>query len=316
MGTFSQWAKSRKTAPLAWVCGDQPALVREVVSVYRSACPADRQLMVTAGQVPDRDVWDLVLSDSPARLLLVRAADKLSDLEPMAGLAAAASATGLRVVFVSADADFAQVEADGKKVLAPHLAALKASRHGQLVRCCAPTKPEDQVALAASWWPGADTGHAGLVLRLCDGDLTRAREACDKAVRAGLAPERRYAELVCVPEPGAGFADPLIAGDKAAALAAAYRAGADETGAGIGLLASRLSVLSEIHDAQMAGATPAQLPGLLRHIDRFLLYMLARHAGSYDSARAARRREVLAMAEHYWRGGHAEGAAAAVIALW
>ena len=249
----------RKTAPVAWVCGDQPALVREVTSAYRATCPADRQVTGTAGEDPDRDVWDLALADSPARLLVVRAADRLRDLEPMAHLAAAASGTGLRVVFVSGAGDFAR--ADGSKALAPHLAVLQASRHGQLVRCCAPAKDEDLAALVASWWPGADARHAALVLRLCGGDLTRAREACDKAARAGLAPGERYARLVCVTEPGAAFADPLIAGDKAAALAAAYRASPDETAAGIGLLASRLRVLAEFHDVQQAGATPAQLAG-------------------------------------------------------
>jgi hypothetical protein len=316
MGTFSQWSKTRKVAPLAWVCGDEPALVREVVSVYRATCPGDRQLTVTAGEVPDRDVWDAALSDSPTRLLVIRHADKLGDLAPMAALAAGASATGLRVVFVSEAGDFAKVDAGGKKVLAPHLEALKDSKHGQLVRCCAPTRAEDRAALVASWWPGADTGHAVLVLRLCGGDLTLAREACDKATRAGLAPEAKHAGLVCMPEPGAGFADPLIAGDKAAAMAAAYQATPDETGAGIGLLAARLPVLAEIHDAQQGGATPGQLPSVLRHIDRFLLHLLARYAGPYDKARVAREREVLAMAEHYWRGGATEGVAVTVVALW
>lgn len=316
MGTYVQWAKARRTLPLAWVCGDQPALAREVTAAYRASCPADCQYVLTAGDGPDRDVWDVVLTDplpTFPRLLTVRAAERLRDLAPMAALAAAASADGPRTVFVSAEADFARVPQGDKKVLAPHLAILQASRHGQLVRCCAPARAEDQLALVASWWPGAGPGLARMVLRACGGDLTLAWQACDKAGRAGLAAESRYAGVVCEAEPGASFADPLVAGNKAAAIAAAHKAGPEETGAGIGLLAAWLRVLAAIREARPPGGGPlVRVEG----VDRFLLHKLGPFAGPYDSARVARCREVLAMAEHFWRSGAREGVAAAVVALW
>jgi hypothetical protein len=99
-------------------------------------------------------------------------------------------------------------------------------------------------------------------------------------------------------------------------MAAAQLAGPAETGAGIGLLVSRLSMLAAINYAQRQGAALADLPRQVPWIDRWLLSQLAPHAASYDHARVRRRRELLAMAEHFWRGGAADGVAEAVISLW
>ena len=135
-------------------------------------------------------------------------------------------------MFVSDAADFARTEADGKKVLAPHLAAIQGVQ----------ARPADPLLRAVQVrGPGGAGGHLvarrghrprAQVLRLCGGDLTLAAEACDKARRAGLAPTDRHAALVCEAEPGAGFADPLVAGDKAAAMAAASGPGRPRPGPG------------------------------------------------------------------------------------
>jgi hypothetical protein len=318
MGTFLQWSKTRKTSQLAWVCGDQPALVQAVLDTYRAGFSAAQTWALWADDEEPRDIWDelLTLPFNP-RLIIVHRAGRLgASLGRMSDLAIAAPG-GATSVFVSDQADFARTGADdGKKVLAPHLAAIQGSKNGQLVRCCAPSRYEDKMALVASWWPGAGTNHARTVLRLCSGNLTLAAEACDKARRAGLAPTGKHAALVCEPEDGAAFADALVAGDKAAAVAAAQRAGPGETGAGIGLLASRLAMLAAIGDALCHGATPADLPYKVRGIDRWLLSRLAPHAAPYDAARVRRCRELLASAEHSWRSGAVEGVAVSLVANW
>lgn len=314
MATFKQWDRARKTSPLAWVCGDQPALVRIVLNEYRAEFSAAETWALWADDEEPRDIWDelLTVQGLNSRLIIVHRAERLgASLGKMAELASGASSDGF-TVFVSDQADFARTGDDGTKALAPHLAVIQAAKGGQLIRCCAPSRYEDQLALVATWWPGAGTNHARTVLRLCDGDLTLAAEACDKARRAGLAPTDKHAALACADGSGTAFADLLVAGDKGAAMAAARRAGPGETGAGIGLLASRVTMLAAIHDAPRQAGPLYRVEG----VDRFLLHRLAPHAAPYDAARVRRCRELLAMAEHSWRLGAAPGVAEAICALW
>lgn len=301
---------------IAWVCGPEPALVRQVVEAYRAGYPADGIWALSAAEETSRDVRDELMSEPglSARLIIVHSAEKLADAVLMTMLAEGGPEGGC-VLFVSAEDDFTRIESDGKKVLAPHLAVLQAHRHGQLIRCCAPGRREDQVAMVASWWPGAGLNLGHEVLTLCGGSLTRAWEACDKAVRAHLPPVARSVQMVCLPEPGDSFADALIAGNKAGALAAARAARRTEVGAGLGLLASRLSMLAAIADALRTGAEVSDLPGRTR-IDRYLLHLLTPHAAAYGADRVARCREVLAMAESAWRAGADTGVAEIVISLW
>lgn len=315
MGTFTQWNKSRKITQLAWVCGNQPALVREVLAAYRDGRKVADMWSLFADDEEPKDIWDELASPPyNPRLQIVHQAEylgaSLSQLPDLVQLVPA----GAHVVFVSGEEDFARVPGDdGKRVLVPHLAALQASKFGQLIRCCAPAKAEDQVALVATWWPGADAAHARIVLNLCGGDLTAAWEACDKAVRAQLAPADRNARFVCAADPGTRFADALVAGNKAVAMAAARVAGPGDVGAGIGLLASRLTALAAIHAARRLNTGPLyQVPG----VDRFVLHLLTPYAASYDNARVSRCRELLATAEHFCRAGAAAGVAEAIVALW
>lgn len=314
MATYIQWAKTSTLKPLAWVCGPEPVLVRAVTGAYREDTPADCQVVLSAGDTAENLVWDALLGDPlPGfpRLSIVLAAEKLKSTQVMAQLAASASADGPRAVFVSADADFPR---DGKD-LAPHLAALQKSRHGQLIRCCAPSKSEDLVSLVCAWWPGLSRNLAWQVLRRSDGDLTRAAGACGKAVRAGLEPSEASVLAVSEPEPGAAFADALVAGKKGEAMAAARQAGRGDTGYGLAVLASRLDQLAVVHDALKSGVPQRDLSARV-HVSRWQAGQLAPHAPSYDVARVARCRELLAMAESRHRAGAAAGVAQAVVACW
>lgn len=312
MATYSQWAKTKTLKPVTWLCGDEPALIRLVLAAYRTATPADCQFVLFAGE-PESDLWDALLSDSLpefSRLTVVYGAEQLKNLVLVSALLAEATADGPRVVFVSADADFAR---PGEEP--PHLAAIKKSRHGQLLRCCAPSRSEDQVALIASWWPGLTRNQAWKVLRRCGGSLTLAAEACGKAVRAGLGPSETSIPVVCEAEPGAAFADALVKGDKTAAMAAARLAGPGETGYGLAVLATKLGQLGAICAAQKAGAGPRDLAARVG-LGRWIVSQLAPYAVKYDGDRVARCRELLAMAESRHRTGAAAGVAQAVVACW
>ncbi len=313
MATFSQWDKTRTLKTVAWVCGDEPALVRAVLAVYRAATPANCQYVLFAGG-RESDIWDTLLGDPlPGfpRLIIVFGAEKLKNLAPVSALLADAAADGPRAVFVSSAADFAKGDDD----LAAHLAAIRKSRLGQLIRCCAPSRSEDQVGLVVSWWPGLSRNQAWAVLRRCGGSLTRAAGACDKAVRAGLEPSEAAISAVCEGEPGAAFADALVKGKKGEAMAAAQQAGHGDTGYALAVLATKLGQLGAIHAAQKAGAGPRDLAGRV-HLGRWVVSQLAPYAASYDAGRVSRCRELLAMAESRHRSGAGAGVAQAVVAGW
>jgi hypothetical protein len=309
MATYTVWARKRPVRPIAWLCGPEWALVRDVLSAYDAVAPG-QAARLHAGDVPERDIWDELLSDPPlgGRLAVVHGAEKLAGTHLVAALAAEPPGTAY-TVFVSAEEDFPRAAEGGKKTLAPHLAALQASRHGQLVRCCRPARDEDVLRLVASWWPGAGSNLAFEVLGLCGGGLTEAWQSCDKAVRAGLDPTSAHARLVCPPGLGPSLADRLIAGDKPGALAQARQAGHRETGRVLGLLASRLAALAEIGERKARGQP-------LYPVGQFQVHLLARHAGAYPPERITRLREHLARCESWWRAGATEGIAESLVSLW
>lgn len=310
MASYLQWARKRAVSRVAWVCGDEQALVRDVLDAWSGVAPGN-PVVLFAGDCPERDVWDALLTDPPpgGRRVTVWGAERLRALGNVALLAGPDADGTAYTVFVSAEADFARAEREGKKALAPHLAALQASRAGQLIRCCRPSDEEAVVQLVARWWPGAGANLAADVLGLCGGSLTAARQACDKAVRAGLEPTLAMAELACPDGPGPGLADLLIAGDRRGALARASGLGHRETGAALGLLAARLAALAEIGELRRRGQP-------LYRLDRYLARLLGPHAAGYGPDRISRCREVLAFLESWWRAGADEGIAESLVALW
>lgn len=315
MATFTQWNRKRPLKRIAYVCGAEPVLVREVLQAYRDAAPG-QGVTLFAGSAPERDIWDLLLSYPPVggRRAFIYQADKLRRISGFEALAAAEGMDTAYAVFISADPDFPRTGEDGKGDLTPALAVLQDSRHAQLIRCCAPSKDEDAVQLVATWWPGAGANFAFDVLARCGGSLQAAYDACEKARLAGL-PPGAAALSVCIAPPDDSLADRLIAGDKPRAVQAALTSGHGAVGALIGLLAARLNILEALADAQREGIDTAEAGQRLR-IDRFVLRKLAPHAAAYGQARVRRCRELLAVAETAWRGGATEGVAEAIVALW
>lgn len=311
MASYIQWSRKKPLRKVTWVCGPEPVLVREVVAAHREGAPPGQCAAVFAGEAPEYETWDLLLSDPPpgGRRTVVYGAEKLRDLGNVA-LLAAEGADAAYIVFVSADTDFGR---EGGK-LAPHLAALQASRHGQIVRCCEPSNVEDRTALVASWWPGATANFAYDVLTRC-GSLERAWLACEQARLAELEPEPAMAAAVCPAEPGGEFADLLMSGNKAAAVAAAGQVSRGELGAVIGLLASRLAVAEQIGEGARHGMHPREAASR-EHIDRFVASRVIPYLGAYGADRISRLRRVLAGSEAAWRSGSLTGVAESLIARW
>jgi hypothetical protein len=309
MGTYLQWNRTRPVRRVTWVCGPEAVLARDVVAEHQAGAVPDQQVTLFAGNGPEREVWDMLESSPPGggRRAVVHGAEKLKNLSGVAGLAADGALAASFVVFVSAAGDFER--ADG--ALAPHLAALQASRSGQLVRCCAPSKPEDRTALVAAWWPGLPPYLAREVLARC-GSLERAWHACAQARAAGLSPEAASLPAVCQGEPAGDLADLIMAGRRKAAMAVAGEAAA---GAVIGLLAARLAVAEQVADGVRSGLPVREAVARHRQ-DRFLANRVAPYAAAYDPGRVRRCRRLLAGLDAAWRSGARDGVAESLIALW
>jgi hypothetical protein len=307
VATYSQFLKHPKFTRVAWLCGTEPVLARAVQEAYARALPALRPLPMWS----DGRLWDdlLTVPLSP-QLVVVRDAEKLRDLSLLPQLLAD-EFDGCYTVFTSTEDDFRR---DDKKLIEP-LAALRDSRHGQLVRCCAPVSDEDAADIVAAWWPGAGRNIAAALLARCGGSLTAAYQAADKAVRAGLAPDTAAIPAVCQQPVHGHYADMLLAGRRREAMDAARFISEAEVGGVLALLASRVALLPLVRDAAQRRESPQDTVRRLR-ADAWVLRQLRPYAADYDPDRVARCREVLAVAETAWKSGSRTGVLEAVAALW
>lgn len=305
MATFSQWARKRPLRRMAWVCGPEPVLAREVAEAYVAGLPDAGKTSLNGRTEEPRFIWDWLLASPPGpRLTIIWGAQGLANLFLLKDLAEDGAELSY-TVFVSDEDDFPRVPGTtGRKVLAPYLAVLRDSKDGQLIRCAAPADTEQRAALVASWWPGAGKNLAALILERCGDSLAMAHQACDKAVRAGMEPTEMAARMVATVEPSIAFADALVAGDRTAAFAALKSSEPGDIGPALGLLASRLAALAQLHGH--SATTP----------DDYVRRLLRPHAGRYDSTRVRHCRELLASAEAAWKSGAYAGVMEAVAAQW
>jgi hypothetical protein len=296
---------------VTWVCGPEPVLARDVVAAHRAGAVPGQCVTLFAGDTPEREIWDLLLSVPPGggRRAVVHGAQRLKDFSAMAALAGDGGLATAFVVFVSAAADF---ERDGG-ALVPHLAALQSAKGGQLVRCCAPSKAEDRTALVASWWPGASRTLAFDVLARC-GSLERAWHACAQARAAGLSPEAKMLPVVCPSGAGGELADLLMAGKRGAAAAVARETGS-ELGLVIGQLAARLAAAEQI-SAGVRSGMPAREAASRQHVDRYTASLVIPHLPAYDADRIRCCRRLLAALESAWKSGVRDGVPEMLAACW
>ncbi len=298
------------------MCGPEPVLAREVIRAHREAVSGQRASLF-AGEMPERELWDRVLSEPEpgGRLTVVWGAEELREPGNIGVLARADGMDPAFTAFVFGTSEFAREPGEGKQPPAAYVAAVQKCKGGQLVRCCAPSSLADQVALVRSWWPGSTENFAYDVLCRCGGRLGDAWHACDKAVRAKLDPTAAMAAVVCEAQSGGSatvFADYLVAGDRRLAMAEAGKVPPGEVGSVLGLVAARLAALAAIGASRRAGETRRVPDG----VDRFLYKTLAPHVPAYGPARVSREREVLAAAESGWKDGARTGVLETVAALW
>lgn len=310
MATYLQWSRSRPVRPVTWVCGAQPVLVHDVTEAHRATAAGLPVTLYAADG--EREVWDVLFSEPPVpgRVTVVHGAEKLKSGDYAEMLARGQGPAGCTAVFVLDGDDFPREE--GK--LPAYLLAARASRSGQLVRCCEPSRASDRAALVASWWPGLNTALARDVLDRC-GSLEAAWQACAQARAAGLAPTLAMTSVVCRGEPAGELAELLTAGKRSQAMAVAQKIPHGELGGVIGLLAVRLTVIEQLTEMTRAGLQARDAVSRMR-ADRFTAVRVAPYLGAYRPDRVRRCRRLLANLEAAWRDGVRAGVAESLAALW
>lgn len=318
MSTFSQWQRAGCPAKrVTWVCGPEQPLVSDVTATVCAALPDTAPAVYFAGTDIERDIWAACGVVPPAgqeRLVVVHEAQKLrrpGELAPL--VRAGREAAGAYLLFVSAETDFPRDGAgEGKGSLAPHLAAIRDARCGQLIRCT-PPKDDDLLDWVSRQWPGLGRNAAQRLLEQANGDLAAVRGAGVKARACGLL-EEKYIPVLCEPPPGGQFAELLIRGDRPGALAAA-RTGQVPPGPAIGLLDSRLGTLASIREGQRRQLEDRDIAGKLG-VPRFLIGKYRNVAHEYGPSRVRNCRELLATADAAWRTGASRGVAEVLAASW
>lgn len=321
MATYLQWNRSRLVRPVTWACGPEWALAHEVERQARhdlATLPILHSFWADAANEPR--IWDYLLETPPAggRLVIVRTAQNLAMADRM-GLLLETHAQFSYVLFISEEEDFARVEVGGKRTLAPHLAAIQASKDGQLIRCCKPSRDEDVLKLVASWWPDESKKPAGLnfaaaLLARCGGQLGAVYVACQTAKGAALPPEEQWLEVACQSVPQAKYADELLAGHRQAALEEAAHLSDAEAASVLKLLGTRLTALVTYNALRARDMDAEQIA---RHgVARWQQHQLAPYAVRYAPPKVIYCRKLLAMAEDAFRSGVRDGLLQAVAALW
>ena len=318
MSTFSQWQRAGCPAKrVTWVCGPEQALVSDVIGSICDSLPDVTPAVYFAGNDSELDIWSacgVIPPQGVERLVVVHEAQKLrrpGELVPL--VKAGREAAGVTLLFVSGEDDFTRVStSEGKGALAPHLAAIRDARHGQLIRCT-PPKDDDLLDWVARQWPGLGRNAAYRLLELASWDLAAARGAGAKARACGLLAEK-YIPVLCEPPPGGQFAELLIKGDRPGALAAA-RTGQVPPGPAIGLLDSWLGVLAAIREGQHSQLEDRDIAGKLG-VPRFLIGKYRNVAHEYGPARVRHCRELLATLDVAWRTGASRGVAEVLAASW
>lgn len=313
MATYIQWNKNRPVRKVTWVCGPEHALVQEVLAEH-NRLELDRHSYYLASTAEEPQLWDSLLSwPRGGSLAVVYNAERLTLLDRFEVLVEAVPDLA-HVVFCADADDFARTEAGGKHPLAAHLAAIQASKDGQLVRCCRPSREEDLLRVIASWWPGAGANLAAEVLARTGGDLESAWAACKTAEAAGLVPAAASLDLACQQTPVVQYATHLLAGQTREAATEAARMSEAGVGGTLKYLTSQLGTLYAYHGYAALGLDADQVAR--KGIPRWQQLSLAPVAAGYGAERVTRCRKLLAMAEDAFRSGVRVGILEAVATLW
>lgn len=318
MGTYSMWrthADQGVTRRVTYVCGDQRALVEDVVAtVRRQVAASELDSISTTGA--DRELWALAhqhpMVAGAARLIVVRDAEKVSNWAPLPGwLANTRQLPGVHLLFVSGAADLPREKGPGKRApTQPHIEAMKPPR-GFVVKCSALSE-KDAIAWVRSR-SYLDEHAARHLLTRVGGNLSAAGAVCAKVVVFGdVAVTTTIIDQLTRAIPADTFVDSLLTGNKNDAFTCIADIDAREYSKVVGLLDSRLDLLTLLWESQAGGRYGQAVPG----VNPFLVRHYTPIAKHYEPRRCAYSRQVLAVVDDALRSGARDGVWEALVALW
>lgn len=313
---------------ITWLCGTEPVLIEDIVDTLRAHFEDEPWNFSTfvAGDDPDREIWaDLdqhPIDGRTPRLVIVRNAEKLKDLSRIVSWVSTKNANPLtHVVFVANDQELVRSDPTPEQKrerkrpdLLPHLAAIQGK--GALIEC----KPFTQAtAKHAVTWVQSKVeirrGVAGKLLERANGDLRLTRDAYRKLSVFPDEISEQTINLLLSARPRMSFVDAVLEIDKRAALLALEHLPVSEYSATLGLLDQRLEVVGQVRDMLVSHQSVGQITAALGNMG-FLARDLIPLAKSYDKARRAALRALLAKTDEALRAGVTRGPLEILVHFW
>jgi hypothetical protein len=318
-GNFQVHARRGSLRRCTWVCGPERLLVEEVVdTLRRHVAPKDYNYQVlTAGVDPDRDIWAAAstypVDPADLRLVVVREAQQVRNWKPLgAWLSGGRKLPGVWLVFVSSSHDFDRVEKS--REIQPHLAQIRDSSLGMLTKCGAPDAEE-----AVQWLllrcPAMSELTAQYALTRLGGNLGAASALADKASLFDGQLSSGVIDVLCTERSDQGFADDLLAMRKPQALAQLETIPDRDLPRMIGLIDSRLEMVSRFNAALRQRMQPRDI-AIKLEVSPWLVRLYLPVAKSYDPSRVRACRAVLATTDDAVRSGARLGVLETLCALW
>jgi DNA polymerase III delta subunit len=306
MASYAQWRTSvdkGEVRRVIYVCGSERILVHEVVATTLNLVNPSHldYVSLSAADAHTNEIWAAAfaypLTPGAARLVYIRDADKVrswAQMQPW--FDHARRLPGVHLLF---DSPAESVPDE------PHLALIRARRHGQIVRCATPNKT-DMIAWVRRRGRLDVTGAVRLLTRV-GWSVPRAADACDKLTLFDARPSDASIDAVCHAA-DTDFIDALLAGDKPAALRVADTVDTSM----LTTLAARVDLLARLHNAARLGHGASDIRGEWPHLVARYLPI----ARNYDPKRCAHIRQALAVTEDAYRSGARIGVPEALVAMW
>lgn len=306
---FKQWLvrnSSDISRQVVWCHGDQPVLQKEVVDSYvRAFNPVlvDASISVISSEA-EKQVWTLAqqlpLLPSTYRIVVVHEAQNIKDWSPLARwIENRKSNPFTLLVFVSS------------KEILPPLESVK--KCGYVIACKHPN-PGDMAVWANRIVPLAPSVAEHLVSRV-GSNLRLFKSTCDKLAQLSGNITTATVDALCGEEVSADFVDSLILLDKVHAMSVTSYIPEQDQRMLVGLLNSRLSLMSRLHEIQIQGLSRRDISNL-PDVPYFLADRYLGVAASYGEARCRYRRQVLALTDEALQSGAYIGVLESLVALW
>lgn len=309
MGTYTQWAASKKIGRAVWVYGAEEVLKLEVAAYVRSSVSADDMdcLYFDAAVDDELAIWEAVytrsLSDTSDRLVEIAHAEKLASTEKLAEW------LKVHAKYCTETTVLLMAEEDPPACMKPPKATI--------IKCVMP-RAEDKLRWAISIG-GLSESSAKRLVEYKNGELEGIRDMCLKVSR--LFPDIKDIELTKETLEGLDDETPyslveaILERDIKTAFAAIGQIGSDSIGRILSSLDYSLSLIDRLRDVLAAmprGSKMEPMPGFpMSRVSE-----LAPIARTYSAKEVASKKQLVAFIESYARQGIHEGLLEALVTLW